>query len=282
MNSNYHLNNHPFNFEIAKNTSKRKRTLTGMQAVSVLPLSSKIMDSSVEIAEISGKFDHDFMAKLKIDEENVQNENENENGNEEEVEEEEEEEEFSFMLANPDGSPISADDAFDNGQIRPVFPIFNQDLLFSDVYDGADGLRPPIKKLFVEQQYDSPSPSAAPAPEGPYCEWTPKTPGKSNSTGFSKLWRLRDVRLRSNSDGKDTFVFLNEAPAAKAEKARNVVVKKVEVKKGKTAWSAHEKHYVMNRARKESDKRKSYLPYRQDLFGFFANASGLSRNVHPY
>ncbi|KAG5062066.1 hypothetical protein GLYMA_02G035200v4 [Glycine max] len=244
-----------------------------MQAVSLSPLSSR--DSSDEFA---GKFEHDFVAKLKI------NENENEEKhNEDEVEEEEE---FSFVLTNSDGSPISAEDAFDNGHIRPIFPIFNQDLLFSDDYNGGDGLRLPIK-VFVEHADVSPSPSEATTPaEGTYCEWNPKAAVKSNSTGFSKLWRFRDVKLRSNSDGKDAFVFLNHAPAAKpAEKASSVVVKKVEVKKGKTttaAASAHEKHYVMSRARKESDKRKSYLPYKQDLFGFFANASGLSRNVHPY
>ncbi|XP_020217808.1 uncharacterized protein LOC109801205 [Cajanus cajan] len=252
-----------------------------MQAVSVLPLSSNFRDSSDEFAESSGKFEHDFMAKLKIEErENKEKRNEDDvEAEENEEEESEEEEEFSFVLANPDGSLISADDAFDNGQIRPIFPIFNQDLLFSDEYDGGA----PIQ-VFVEHQDDAPSPSATePAAEGPYCEWTPKSAVKSNSTGFSKLWRFRDVKLRSSSDGKDAFVFLSNAPGAKAEKARNVVVKKVEMRKGKTALSsAHEKHYVMNRARKESDKRKSYLPYRQDLFGFFANSNGLSRNVHPY
>ncbi|KAL2347321.1 hypothetical protein Fmac_001321 [Flemingia macrophylla] len=255
-----------------------------MQAVSVLPLSSKFRDSSDEFAESSGKFEHDFMAKLNIDEHD--NENEEKRNQDEDVgdeeNEEEEEEEFSFALANPDGSLISADDAFDNGQIRPVFPIFNQDLLFSDGYNGGDA---PIK-VFVQQSEESPLPSATEptVAEGPYCEWTPKSAVKSNSTGFSKLWRLRDVKLRSNSDGKDTFVFLNHAPAAKAEKARNnFVVKKVETRKGKTTLSsAHERHYVLNRARKESDKRKSYLPYRQDLFGFFSNSNGLSRNVHPY
>ncbi|WVZ10021.1 hypothetical protein V8G54_014551 [Vigna mungo] len=264
-----------------------------MQAVSRSLTPSVFRDSFHEFAESSGKFEHDFIAKLKIDEhkneeEHNEGEVEQEQQNEDE-EEEEDEEEFSFMLVNSDGSPISADDAFDNGQIRPLFPIFNQDLLFSDDYDG--GVHPPLT-LFVEHQEESLSPSpsatdkltAAPPPEGSYCEWNPKSAVKSNSTGFSKLWRFRDVKLRSNSDGKDTFVFLNHAPAAKpAEKARNVVVKKVEVKKGKTtASSAHEKHYVMNRARKENDKRKSYLPYRQDLFGFFANSHGLSRNVHPY
>lgn len=235
---------------------------------------------------VSEEFEHDLMSKLKIqDEENHHEEVEQEDENEEE------EEEFTFMFMNPDGSPISADEAFDNGQIRPVFPVFNQDLLFADGDDFATGLRLPIKKVFVQQQDNSPSSTAAEAseselvaPEGPYCEWTPKATAKSNSTGFSKLWRFKDPKLRSNSDGKDTFVFLNPPPA-KAEKAssgeaRKVVVKKV---KGKmTPSSAHEKLYMMNRAKKESDKRKSYLPYKQDLFGFFANANGLTRNLHPY
>lgn len=238
-----------------------------MQAVSLSPLSSR--DSSDEFA---GKFEHDFVAKLKI------NENENEEKhNEDEVEEEEE---FSFVLTNSDGSPISADDAFDNGQIRPIFPIFNQDLLFSDDYDGGEGLRQPIK-VFVEHKDEFLS-EAAPA-EGAYCEWNPKAAVKSNSTGFSKLWRFRDVKLRSNSDGKDAFVFLNHAaPAKPAEKARSVVVKKGKTTTTTAAASAHEKHYIMSRARKESDKRKSYLPYKQNMLGFFANANGLSRNVHPY
>ncbi|ESW29442.1 hypothetical protein PHAVU_002G071000 [Phaseolus vulgaris] len=266
-----------------------------MQAVSRSPTPSMFGDSSDEFTRSAGNFERDFIAKLKIDEHKNEEEYKNEEEhNEGEVEEEsehgEEDEEFSFMLVNSDGSPISADDAFDNGQIRPLFPIFNQDLLFSDDYDG--GVHPPIN-LFVEHPEDSLSPSMSPStgklvesppPEGSYCEWNPKAAVKSNSTGFSKLWRFRDVKLRSNSDGKDTFVFLNHAPAAKpAEKARGVMVKKVEVKKGKTtSSSAHEKHYVMNRARKESDKRKSYLPYRQDLFGFFSTSHGLSRNVHPY
>lgn len=228
---------------------------------------------------VSEEFEHDLMSKLKIQDEHK----------EEHDEVEEEEEEFSFVFMNPDGSPISADEAFDNGQIRPVFPVFNQDLLFADGDDFAAGPRSPIKKVFVQQSDDSPSSTAAEAseselatpPEGPYCEWAPKATAKSNSTGFSKLWRFKDPKLRSNSDGKDTFVFLNPPPAkASSGEARKVVVKKV---KGKTtSSSAHEKLYMMNRARKESDKRKSYLPYKQDLFGFFANANGLTRNLHPY
>ncbi|VVA13418.1 PREDICTED: Protein of unknown function DUF1645 [Prunus dulcis] len=231
----------------------------------------------------------------------------------------EDEDDFSFVCTNPDGSPISADDIFQNGQIRPVYPIFNRDLLFADADDGdssrargaaasSSSLRPPLKKLFFEER-DTPSSSASESdelegvPEGTYCEWSRKTvvvapelKNKSNSTGSSKLWRVRDLKLRSNSDGKDAFVFLNPnstttSPKPSQETADNKsgakIVKTVEKVKGKakkaeTVSSAHEKHYVMNRAKKEGDKRRSYLPYRQDLVGFFTNVNGLSRNVHPF
>lgn len=41
--------------------------------------------------------------------------------------------------------------------------------------------------------------------------------------------------------------------------------------------SAHELFYVQNRSMKEGEKRKSYLPYRKDLVGFFTNVNGLSK-----
>ncbi|XP_016202460.1 histone H3.v1 [Arachis ipaensis] len=264
-----------------------------MQAVSVIPFPN-----------LSAKFENDFAAKLRIyDDEKpktevLEQEQEQVNEEQEQEEEQEEEEEFSFVFSNPEVSPVSADDVFDNGQIRPVYPIFDQNLLFSDEYAGGAELRPPLKKVFMEQQQrdeasSSSAVSTAAATEGPYCEWSPKMAGKSNSTGFSKLWKLRDHKLRSNSDGKDAFVFLSPPSTAKTEKAgsgNGAVKKAVKVTKGKTtsssssssSSSAHEKHYVMNRARKESGKRRSYLPYRQELFGFFSSTTALSRNVHPY
>ncbi|KAL6187069.1 hypothetical protein ACLB2K_043184 [Fragaria x ananassa] len=228
--------------------------------------------------------------------------------------EEEEEEEFSFFCTNPDGSPISADDVFQDGQIRPVYPIFNRDLLFADAYDGdssrrddaSASLRPPLKKLFFEDR-DAPSSSASESdeleavPEGSYCEWSKNAKevspelrnNKSNSTGSSKLWRIRDLVPRSNSDGKDAFVFLNPNSAAKLKQIKNparaVAVEKAQVKdkgqkgkKAETVSSAHEKHYVMNRAKKEGEKRRSYLPYRPGVVGFFTNVNVLSKNVHPF
>ncbi|KAM7487307.1 LOW QUALITY PROTEIN: hypothetical protein LguiB_024791 [Lonicera macranthoides] len=112
--------------------------------------------------------------------------------------------EFSFITSS-DKSAISADDVFHDGQIRPIFPLFNRDLLFSD-YDNHSSssefpLRSPVK-VFVEAP---PHPSSSSSEtdkndgvaEGPYCAWSKKpteaSPDgckKSNSTGFSKLWRL--------------------------------------------------------------------------------------------
>ena len=248
----------------------------------------------------------DLRLKLKIGDENLRNEV----VEKKEENQGEDEEEFSFVCANPDESPVSADEVFDNGQIRPIFPFFDRGLVRTDAYDGGDhdgpssSLRSPVRKLFVDQRDISSSSSESDdldeQPEGPYCNWSattavevsPQKCKKSNSTGFSKLWRFRDLVSRSSSDGKDAFLFLNPLSTSsfRSEKTssseeKNGVVRKVKaakVWKPKTASSAHEKHYLMNRNKRESDKRKSYLPYKQDLFGFFTNVNGLSRNVHPF
>lgn len=328
-----------------------------MQASFVLPLSPNFdfHGFSKEFAEISSEMSEDFGEKLKIGGSERELEEEKEivgSGAEdlehkdefENEEEEEDEEEFSFVCMNPDGSPISADDIFQNGQIRPIFPIFDRSLLFADAdananaNDGdsskaseASSLRPPLKKLFVEDREPSMSSSSSLSSSsseageleglepGTYCEWSkkaveasPELRKKCNSTGFSRFWRFRDLVLRSNSDGKDAFVFLNPNSASakqsleaikkmakaeqneKPEKERKVtataaaaagqatVKVKAKTKRGETVSSAHERHYVRNRAKKVEDRRRSYLPYRQDLVGFFTNVNGLSRNVHPF
>ena len=266
-------------------------------------------------SDIAGNFTLDFGVKLRLETDEPNREEEEKPINQLEMEEkeknEEEEEEFSFVCLNPDGSPISADDVFQDGQIRPVFPLFNQDLLFANKHgsilkseEGDVSLRPPSRKLFVEYSPDTTSSSSS-DPLGSYCEWrrggrtveetSPNTCKKSNSTGFSKLWRVRDLILRSSSDGKDAFVFLNHPPhsSVKTEKKNEkdekngkvkVTGEKPKVKKEKsgktTSLSAHEKLYVRNRAMREGDKRRSYLPYRQA--GFFTNVNGLSKNVHPF
>ncbi|CAM9002079.1 unnamed protein product [Rhodiola kirilowii] len=231
---------------------------------------------------------------------------------EEEEEEEvvEEEEEFSFVCVDPETSPISADDIFYEGQIRPVYPLFNQALIFGDEDSDSDSTspRPQLRKIFIEHPGSSSKEGTQENPAtGTFCEWSGKSPmaspdrcKKSNSTGFSKLWRFRDLLHRSSSDGKDTFVFLHPSTAKKSQEVmesgeastkRDMVRKsldegslqkgKAKVKGTKTEKpvSAHERHYMRNRVLKEEEKRRSYLPYK---VGFFTSASGLSRNVHPF
>lgn len=274
--------------------------------------------SGTGFPDIAGSFSRDFEVKLQLTTDEPSMEQEEKPNNQLEVEEEEvnegEEEEFSFVCLNPDSFSISAEDVFQNGQIRPIFPLFNQDILFADENgsglkseDGDVSLRPPLKKIFVEDSPETTMLSSS-EPAGPYCEWksgyktvveeiSPNTCKKSNSTGFSKLWRFRDLMVRSNSNGKDAFVFLNQPPSSstssvktekKSEKEEKNPKVKVDgeikmvkkVKSGKTKSSAHEKLYVQNRAMREGDKRRSYLPYKQ--VGFFTNVNGLSRNVHPF
>ncbi|KAK9108075.1 hypothetical protein Syun_024086 [Stephania yunnanensis] len=247
---------------------------------------------------------------VKEREENDEEDEENEE--DEEDDEDEEDFEFSVVCGDSDESlSITADEIFSNGQIRPIYPLFDRTLLFKDggnegesiqsKFSGAEAVRIPLSKLLIEER-DPPSSSSSEAdeleaiPTGTYCVWTPKsaqsTPErckKSNSTGSSKRWRFRDFLLRSNSDGKDTFVFLAPSTAKpkkidekreKSEKPptttttttttvpkarRNSGDVKLKGKGVAGEASAHEIHYVRNRAMKEGDRRRSYLPYRQDL-----------------
>ncbi|GAA0183430.1 hypothetical protein LIER_30841 [Lithospermum erythrorhizon] len=212
----------------------------------------------------------------------------------EEEEEEEEEEEFSFFCDNANGSPIAAEDAFVNGQIKPIYPLFNQDLLLQESgYDESFPMNPHVKKVFIEMKNDPTASSDNDEVSGPCCDLSekpatePEGCKKSNSTGFSKLWRFKDLLHRSNSDGRDAFVFLNNhhQTTSNHQKTTRKEEEEEKAKKGgkkkTTTVSAHEA-YLKNKA-KENDRRKSYLPYRPEVFGFFTNVNGgMSKNVHPF
>ncbi|KAK4589569.1 hypothetical protein RGQ29_020222 [Quercus rubra] len=224
----------------------------------------------------------------------------------------EENEEFEFVSVCKAKDDVVVLD----GQIGPVFPVFNRDLLLSDqnptksqqISDGQDlknregeeeeededvqCLRIPLKKLFSEE-HDPTSYSSSSSEmdelegvtPGTYCVWTPHSNSspkaiasaaspsqckKSNSTGTttssntksssSKRWRLMNLLRRSNSEGKDSFVFLT--PKNKEEEISNsnnsfeeensnskeikkvvVVKKKKKKEKEQTVSSAHEVFY---------------------------------------
>lgn len=273
--------------------------------------------------EIIEKLTEDFTEQLSMKQQIIE-EDGYEDDEEEEVEDdddnENEEEEFSFACGI-DAPPIAADEMFYNGQIRPLFPLFNQNLLLSD--EDLEALkeqlpiRPPVKNIFIQTEDNSIPATSSEEIAGPFCEWSknkaieatrdnPEVCKKSNSTGFSKLWRFKDFLHRSNSDGRDTFVFLNPTtPAAKVEekvvrkdetttsekkkkeisgevKVIGKVTKKTKkVVKKSEGVLAHEA-YMKSKAKAE-DRRRSYLPYRPELVGFFTNVNGgLTKNVHPF
>lgn len=273
--------------------------------------------------EIIEKLTEDFTEQLSMKQQIIE-EDGYEDDEEEEVEDdddnENEEEEFSFACGI-DAPPIAADEVFYNGQIRPLFPLFNQNLLLSD--EDLEALkeqlpiRPPVKNIFIQTEDNSIPATSSEEIAGPFCEWSknkaieatrdnPEVCKKSNSTGFSKLWRFKDFLHRSNSDGRDTFVFLNPTtPAAKVEekvvrkdetttsekkkkeisgevKVIGKVTKKTKkVVKKSEGVLAHEA-YMKSKAKAE-DRRRSYLPYRPELVGFFTNVNGgLTKNVHPF
>ncbi|KAI6682887.1 hypothetical protein NL676_028800 [Syzygium grande] len=234
-------------------------------------------------------------------------------GEEEGEEEEEGEFEFEFAFVGPGSSPISADEIFYNGQIRPLYPVFNGDLLLNGVAGGEEGedgskkkttttkLRLPLKKLLSEdREWSSSSSSSTSSSEsddldglapGSYCVWRPKDQssakkrrGKSNSTGsFSKRWRFRDLLLnRSSSDAKGTFLLV--APSTKKRDKIIGESKRVAAVAEDDDGDADEGEDP-DAGDKDEGKRKPPLPPpRADIVGFFANANGLSRNLklHPF
>lgn len=237
---------------------------------------------------------------------------------EEEEDDDDDDFEFAFVCREPDTTTISADEIFSNGQIRPTYPIFDQSLLLtlndshiektntitttttttrtttiSAAKAPSSFRRPPLRKLMVEEQERDRDTSCSSSeadelegvPDGTYCVWTPHSSSsssvsssckKSHSTGSSKRWRFRDLLYRSNSDGKDTFVFLT--PSKKAEK---IAVRNNSISNRKSN-SNKNKTTVVNNKVAEENKRKSFLPYRKDLVGFFTNVNGLSRSLQPF
>jgi hypothetical protein len=138
-------------------------------------------------------------------------------------------------------------------------------------------------------------------PPESYCLWAPGGGGqssapasprrcrKSGSTGSVLRWRRISDRLvgRSHSDGKEKFVFLTAA-AAVPEPPRPSIKEGEEggggINKGGDAGSvAHQlRYYGRGGVGGSGSRRRSYLPYKQELVGLFANVSGLRRSYHPF
>ncbi|WOK99249.1 hypothetical protein Cni_G07961 [Canna indica] len=227
--------------------------------------------------------------------------------------------EFAFVIRDPETGPdITADEIFSNGQIRPIYPIFNRALLFADE-DGdprapapageeeeetTEAVRGTLRRLLIQDREENPgsassaSSSAAEEldgiPQETYCVWAPNSSAspspsrcrKSNSTGSgsSLRWRLRDLVVgRSHSDGKEKFVFL----AAEAKKGKGSAAAPENRKARAKATSvdvvtAHRIYYGKGGQAGSGAARRSFLPYKPDLVGFFANVNGITRTHTPF
>ncbi|XP_022843064.1 uncharacterized protein LOC111366569 [Olea europaea var. sylvestris] len=118
-----------------------------------------------------------------------------------------------------------------------------------------------------------------------YCTWRPKSSSpppkdteegkckKSNSTGSTKRCTFEDLLNRSHSDG-DHGTLVISTPSKQMENdttKKGVETPVVGVGKVKVA--------AIQYGRNGGDRRRSYLPYRKDLVGLFANVNWLSRNA---
>ncbi|OVA07584.1 Protein of unknown function DUF1645 [Macleaya cordata] len=303
--------------------------------------------SSIRFAEIATKVTEEFsyerdefgLQPKVVEEDNTKEEaDKKQSSNNNNDDDDEEEFEFAFVSSRDPSNTslsISADEIFSNGRIKPIFPIFDRDLLLNDKKVQEINSKPPTKsssrrlplgRLFSEERDSSSSSSSSEGEDqesvrsGTYCIWSSKSIPSSPDTSFnkksyssgnkSKRFRLKDLIRRSNSDVNETYVFL--APplmaagsSSKTKKSHNekfgkvgismdqrknssetnkdiVKMKPKKVIGGESVVSSHEIHYLRNRALKEGARRRSYLPYKMDLIGFFTNVNGLNRKLYPF
>ncbi|CAA7046621.1 unnamed protein product [Microthlaspi erraticum] len=225
------------------------------------------------------------------------------------ADEENGDEEFEFATASP------------SGDVFPVFDqnLISESSAVEPDVNSPEAVVTPLKDLFLRERNDQP-PSPPPQqtyssssdeeddeeedefdsiPSEIYCPWTParstaemspsggcrksKSTGSSSTSSWStKRWRIRDLLKRSHSDGKQSLKFLNSSSINNNSRDESSSPKTTVKKKEKEKVSAHEKFYLRNKAMKEEDKRKSYLPYKQDLVGLFANINRYGKTFPPF
>nr|CAB3473794.1 unnamed protein product [Digitaria exilis] len=125
-------------------------------------------------------------------------------------------------------------------------------------------------------------------PPESYCLWapgggqssapaSPRRCRKSGSTGSVLRWRRISERLvgRSHSDGKEKFVFLTAAAGPEPSLPPLPSPGSKEEKQGggsnKAGGAANQLRYYGRGGSGGGSRRRSYLPYKQELVGLFAN-----------
>ncbi|KAK6117994.1 hypothetical protein DH2020_048262 [Rehmannia glutinosa] len=265
-----------------------------MQESSVISLSPSFNSySSTKLAEIAARVVEEFGSEEFYDEFYFEREENSSAGRIEEEDEdagEDEEFEFAFVTTRDSdlSSPISADEIFQNGAWDLRTRMKKENVVPNSGSDKGPTVRLPLRKLFIEEREttmtvtSSSSSSEADdeldgVPAETYCVWRPKEDAaadgrckKSSSTGsISKRWKFRDLLHRSHSDGgKDRFVFLGPSNSGRRKENDEKVKTPAGAGKVKTLSPAPPPYN-----RDGGEKRRSYLPYRQDLVGLFANVN---------
>jgi hypothetical protein len=216
------------------------------------------------------------------------------------VGDEDEGDEFTFPAL-----PFAAD-----GCIVPVYPVFGRPP--SPPAPETATARVPLGRLLLEErefrarQRDGERPPPPPDEEGgdlegvapeSYCLWAPGRQSsplrcrKSGSTGSVLRWRSISERLvgRSHSDGKEKFVFFSAGSGSGPPKldeeggGGKKADGAVGVGAGDRGWSYYSKGGGGGGGGSGgAGRRRSYLPYKQELVGLFANVSGLRRSYPPF
>ncbi|OEL21840.1 hypothetical protein BAE44_0017141 [Dichanthelium oligosanthes] len=179
-------------------------------------------------------------------------------------------------------------------------------------HDGAARLAPVVAprvrgqlgRLFLEETRARNSSTSSTASSSPgsgssaSASSSPRAPRKSGSTGSLARWRRISglVVGRSHSDGKEKFLFFatppHEAPnnkdkttkprPAAAGGRKPPMIPATHATEVDTVTAAHRIAYLAKGGGTSGvpggAPRRTFLPYREELVGFFANVNGISRS----
>lgn len=208
---------------------------------------------------------------------------------------------FTFAAAHPPPRPLPA--GAGGGFVGPplLYPVFGRPRSPSRVADPAepepDTATALGRHLAVDRRDPASAPLPAPADDDDdsvqaemFCPWSPgwsaavASPArckKSGSTGSVLRWRPRLAVGRSQSDGKEKFVFLSAGGGSsgrRSQKGRGVAAPGGGAGDAPHAWSC----YVDDNKSGGGARRRSFLPYKRDLVGLFANAAVFRRSYLPF
>ncbi|MCD9645337.1 hypothetical protein HAX54_034192 [Datura stramonium] len=144
-----------------------------------------------------------FESGRRMNEKEDKDKNEEEQGNEDD-----DEFEFSFVKES-EFSPVAADEIFSNGQIRPIYPIFNRDLLSNneDFMNGSSNSNTNTNSTSEEasarRRTGTDSEEHIVSGGLNRRKSLPEVVRRANPELFKTL-EVRHLLHRSNGDGKDT------------------------------------------------------------------------------